>query len=67
MSVVSKFAYFLAAKKLAAVFFAAGKQTVDIPLLEDSTDAVIEEFEFEFGQGYTFTVLHRGLIRIRKD
>lgn len=61
----TKKAYFAAIRRLITLLLVNGRQTVEVPLFEESNSRTIEEFKTEVGVQYEYTIIHRGQVRIR--
>lgn len=64
---VQKKSYFMAVKKMLAVLFEAGKGVVELtPLDLEVNEKTLQEFRNEVGVQYEYSIIHRGLVRVRK-
>ncbi len=62
----NKRAYFSMIRKLMVVMEKAGRTTLEISFYEEPNALTLKEFTNEVGPGYEYTIIHRGIVRIRK-
>lgn len=58
--------YFSLLRKMLIVMEAAGKTTLDVTMIEEPNQTTLQEFVTQLGPQYEYTVVHRGMVRIRR-
>ena len=61
-----KHLYFSAIRKLLIAMDAVGKTTIEVTLLDEPDSSTIQEFTNQLGTDHVYTMIHRGMVRIRK-